>query len=185
MTESTFCKICGNALSAKDITLSTSGYPFSNGHRLREYCGAPLHLHCVEKWPDRIEFSKAYYEHRYAQFVKEGWYIIAEHEDWFVGFIPPGPNMTPPAGMEDLVEVRIKDWPFVLYGHAEKWTEFFLGQWREYHPALYGRTLVRAAMVVRDVQQILPDTNTIVEVINERLSRKESAVSSSRSPVAG
>jgi hypothetical protein len=41
--------------------------------------------------------------------------VLAKTGDWFIGFIPPGQHMLIP-GQEDLVEVRIRDWPFILWG---------------------------------------------------------------------
>lgn len=161
------CPICGSDLVEGDVTVDTSGCAFPQEHRLWRYCDAPLHLACLEGWPDREEFSEAYFVQRRQQFADQSWFILAEADDWFVGFIPPGPYVSVP-GSEDLVEIRIRDWPFVLYGHAERWTQLFSGGWRKYHPALCGEALKRAREIMSQVKEILPDTETIVELINRR-----------------
>jgi len=169
--ETSNCKICGKTIADTEHKIFTSGDAFPANHRLLPYCNTPLHLDCVGKWPFRIEFSAASYDQRLEQYLRTGWYIIARQEDWFVGFIPPGPDMSPPEGMEDLVELRMRDWPLVLYGHAEKWSEFLMRGWQNFDPPLRGKALMRAAKAVREAQIVLPDTNTIIEVINERLKK--------------
>ncbi len=165
------CLICGKELSEGDATVSTSGCAFPQSHKLWRYCDAPLHLACMETWSDRETFSHAYYVQRHQQFLDESWFILAEEKDWFVGHIPAGLYHSEP-GFEDLVEIRIRDWPFVLYGHAEEWTQFFIDGWQKYQPALSGKALHRAREVMSQVMLVLPDTETIVELINKRLRRK-------------
>ena len=171
--DSIICKICSKPVEEKEHSIFISSDAFPSNHRLSAYCDKPLHLDCIARWPFRIEFSSASYDLRVEQYLGSGWYIIARQEDWFVGFIPPGPEMAPPEGMEDLVEVRVRDWPLVLYGHAEKWSEFLQRGWQDFEPPLRGKALIRAAKTVREVQQVLPDTNTIVEIINERLKQSK------------
>ena len=170
LTENT-CLICGKEFSEGDATVSTSGCAFPQSHKLWRYCDAPLHLACMEMWSDCKTFSNAYYVQRRQQFLDESWFILAEEKDWFVGFIPPGLYQTKP-GYEDLVEIRIRDWPFILYGHADEWTQFFSGGWQKYQPALSGKALYRAREVMSQVRRVIPDTQAIVELINKLLKRK-------------
>ena len=159
------CALCGEPLDRP--CLDTSGCAFPRGHRLFCYCDTWLHIDCLHDWPDRAEFSEAYFLQRYEQFRREQWWILADTPDWYVGFIPPGQYMSIP-GSEDLVEVRVRDWPFVLWGHAEQWTEFLAGGWRADQSGLYGMAGARAEVVIREVSSVLPSTEAIVGTINDR-----------------
>lgn len=159
------CALCKEPLNRPALT--TSGCAFPRGHRLFCYCDAPLHIDCLHDWPDRAEFSEAYYQQRYEQFKEQRWWVLSESPDWFVGFIPPGQYMSIP-GQQDLIEVRVKDWPFVLWGHAEQWTEFLAGRWRDEQDGLHGMAGARAEVVVAEVAKVFPDTHFIVTAINER-----------------
>ena len=172
LLSSSECVICGKELKTGEPYLDTSGCVFTPEHRLWKYCDAPMHIRCLETWPDRVEFSEAYYNQRREQYDHENWLVLAEKSNWFVGFIPPGPYMQV-EGSEDLVEVRIKDWPFVLWGHAERWTEFFKSGWREYHPALTGQAVEKARAVLKEAEEVLPDTETIVDLINRSMGWSE------------
>jgi predicted 2-oxoglutarate/Fe(II)-dependent dioxygenase YbiX len=58
--ENSRCAICGGPLS-EPFTV-TSGCALWPDHRLFRFCDAPLHLSCLNTWPDREEFSRAYYD---------------------------------------------------------------------------------------------------------------------------
>ncbi|HID31277.1 MAG TPA: hypothetical protein EYP19_14940 [Desulfobacterales bacterium] len=161
------CVICGKKFKKGELYLSTSGCAFPQEHRLWKYCDAPMHLLCLESWPDREEFSEAYYVQRREQYDLEGFLILAERDDWFVGFIPPGRYMGI-KGAEDLVEIRIRDWPFVLYGKAGQWTEFINGGWLEDNPFLSEEALQRASAVIKEVGEVLPDSETIVDLVSSK-----------------
>lgn len=161
------CVICGKKFKMGEPYLSTSGCAFPQEHRLWKYCDAPMHILCLETWPDREEFSEAYYVQRREQYNLEGFLILAEKDDWFVGFIPPGPYMRI-EGAEDLVEIRIRDWPFALYGKAGQWTEFINGGWLEDNPFLSGEALERASAVIKEVKEVLPDSETIVDLVSSK-----------------
>jgi hypothetical protein len=165
ISEFSVCAICKEPLDRP--ALATSGCAFPRSHRLFEYCDAPIHIDCLNDWPDRVEFSEAYYVQRYQQFRREGFWVLAEASDWFVGYIPPN-QFELMLGQEDLVEVRVRDWPFVLWGHAEHWTEFLAGTWQQGQEELHGMARARAEVVVREVAKALPNTEVIVAAINRR-----------------
>jgi hypothetical protein len=122
----------------------------------------------LESWQAREEFSEAYFKQRLDQFKREGWPILADSPEWFVGYIPPGsyPSIVP--GLEYFTEIRIRDWPLTLYGNAIEWDTFFNSGWMTFQQGLSGKALLRAMAVLAEVETVLPNTAAIFSAIRKK-----------------
>jgi hypothetical protein len=152
------CAICDESLS-RPYT-ATSGCAFGPGHRLFVFCDAPLHLSCLEVWPDREEFSLAY--HTQALDACRAGYgtLIHVGESWFLGCGPSTPPERP-----YFARVVLRDWPIWLYTRFEAWDTFVM---EGYRAGLVGAALARADAVMTEVRITLPDQRSLQEAWKAR-----------------
>ena len=126
--ESSKCVICGELLDRPYTT--TWGVFFPVGSSLYRYCDAALHFDCLEKWPERAEFSAGYYNAALENYRSSG-NILIEQDNWILGCGPTRHNK-PPEWMSGRLrnelphyaEVRLPNWPFRLYSYWSDWDTF-------------------------------------------------------------
>ena len=168
--ETSRCSLCGGELDRP--FLSTSGCAFPETHRLWQYCDAPLHIDCLQDWPDRIEFCSAYYRQRLDQYAREGWYVLATGDGWFCGKTSPYPGTIFAAGDGDLVEIRVEDWPIRFLAHISRWSEFIRGDWHDSASNLHSYAFARAQIVIAEAKTLIPDTQALYKLIAHHASSK-------------
>ena len=83
------CAICNKALD-RPFT-ATSGLAFGPDHFLWHYCDAPLHLDCLETWPHREEFSRAYFDRNLRNQRTGTGTLLEVGDSWFFCVWPFGP----------------------------------------------------------------------------------------------
>ena len=89
------CPICDGLLD-RPFT-ATSGVAFPRGHRLWRYCDAPLHFDCLAAWPDREEFSRAYFVSALANGWRGRATILRATARWFLACgLPSGAAVVRP-----------------------------------------------------------------------------------------
>ncbi len=147
--------------------LATSGSAFPPEHRLWRFGDAPIHIDCLQDWPDRHEFCSAYYRQRLEQYSREGWPILAFGDGWFLGMALPYPGTVYAALDEDIVEVHVEDWPITFMADARPWTEFISGRWHDSATHLHSYALARAQVVIGEVRRAAPDTKALYALITE------------------
>jgi len=155
-----------------DPYVATSGVAFPQDHRLWKYCDAPMHLDCLEQWPDREEFSLGYYESEYEHHQALGRNILGEGENWllvcgphrrsdlssfrFVGKITPADMPLVPS----YAKVVLRHWPFQLYSKWNDWTEYANTVYAE---CLTGKALEAAHAVMNEVREIAPNKERLAK----------------------
>lgn len=55
----TTCALCGEQLAERPY-MATSGVWYDRGEELFDYCDAPMHWDCYERWPHRERFAEDY-----------------------------------------------------------------------------------------------------------------------------
>ena len=146
--ENSVCALCGETLDRP--FLATSGCAFPQEHRLWRYCDAPLHVDCLQDWPDRVEFCSAYYRQRLDQYAEEKWFVLASGDGWFCGKALPYPGSVFAEEDNKFVEVRVEDWPITFPIEAGRWSEFLESEWQSLGVQLHGYALARAQVVMQD-----------------------------------
>jgi hypothetical protein len=163
ITDTTTCPLCNEQLDRP--SLATSGCAFPQGHRLWQFCDAPMHIDCLQDWPDRVEFCSAYYRQRLDQYTRERWPILATGDGWFLGMALPYPGTVYADLDEDIVEIRVEDWPISFQADAHEWSEFMAGEWQSSAEHLHSYALARAQVVIAQVRHAVPDTNALYRLI--------------------
>lgn len=132
------CAICTGKLTRSFV--ATSGIAFPRSHRLFAFCDAPLHLDCLERWPDRLEFSAGYFSAGRTMFESAG-ALLHEEATWLLGCGIIGGRVT-------YVEVRMKEWPLRFIAAREHWVEYWQGKFAE---RLSGEALAAAQRIAAPV----------------------------------
>lgn len=145
------CAICGEPLS-RPYT-ATSGCAFRPDHRLFAFCDAPLHLSCLEIWPDREELARAYHDQALDAWREGYGTLVHIGENWVLGC---GPSTLPK--LPYFAQVCLRDWPIRLYTRFDEWDTFVS---EGYRTSLSGDALSRADVVMTDVRAMLPDQQTL------------------------
>lgn len=141
------CAICDGPLDG--AYTATSGCAFPEGHDLWRYCDAPLHLDCLERWPQREQFSRGYFEMAVEQRRLGYGHVLARGASWVLVCGPRAED-----GLPYFAEVRLADWPFRLYSKWGEWAYFIGGGYKE---DLEGAALAAADMVMAEVREAAPD----------------------------
>ena len=149
------CAICGERLD-RPYT-ATSGCAFPEAHPLWRYCDAPLHLDCLERWPQRGQFSRGYFDAAVEQRRSGYGHLLAQGETWVLVCGPHVEDNTP-----YFAEVRLPDWPFRLYSKWGDWPYFIGGGYRE---GLEGAALSAADKVMAEVREIAPDGPALMRLL--------------------
>lgn len=149
------CAICGQRLDR--AYTATSGCAFDSKHPLWEYCDAPLHLDCLERWPQREQFSRGYFDATVDSRRQGYGHLLAQAKSWV---LVCGPRWN--TGLPYFAEVRLIDWPFRLYSKWEDWSDYIGGRYRE---ALEGAALAAADRVMAEVREIAPDGSALSQLL--------------------
>jgi hypothetical protein len=157
ITPTSVCAICGSKLDR--AYTATSGVAFPRGHRLWVYCDAPLHLNCLENWPDRIAFSLGYFQNT-LDFCGFGiTHLLARGDNWI---LICGPCVI--EGNPYYAAIHLKDWPFRLYSHWNEWDEFITGGFQE---GLEGKALTAAQNVINEVKKVAPNLKALKDLLEQ------------------
>jgi hypothetical protein len=161
------CAICGDPLSSPYT--ATSGCAFGAGHLLFRYCDAPLHLACLEGWPHREPFSRAYFDDSLASYRSGRGILLHDAGSWFlacgpvVGLDSPSVKiMRRTPGKPVYAEVRLADWPFRLYSPWGDWDAYALDGFSE---GLAGAALAVAQRVMSEVRAIAPTQAALTRLL--------------------
>lgn len=148
------CPICGAIIDESRPYVATSGIAFPPGHRLFQYCDAPLHLDCLVSWPDRGQLARRYYDRDVAYHQSFGGVLI-EAEDWILLCGPAAAGEKP-----DYVCLRQCDWPMTLVKvRWAQWEALLAGEgaeaWRS--PPIAGAL----APIMQRLAKQLPDQGAL------------------------
>ena len=139
------CRICDGPLD-RPYT-ATSGIAFPPAHRLHPYCDAPLHYDCLATWPDREEFSRAYFVGSLAGGWRGRGTVLHATASWFL-------SCGRPVGASPFFAcVYLRDWPFRLYSQWANWSSFVED---DYRGDLDGDALDAATAVMEEVREVAP-----------------------------
>src|SRR5689334_3462862 len=148
------CAICDAPLDREFA--ATSGVAFPRGHRLHPYCDAPLHLDCLATWPDREEFSRAYFVSALSATWRGRGTILSATPRWFLACgLPVG--ATP-----FFACVHLRDWPFRLYSQWSEWTPYVDAGYRD---GLVGAALDAADEVMAEVALEAPTLESLTALL--------------------
>lgn len=147
VSASSRCAICGGRLD-RPYT-ATSGVPFNGPPRLAAYYDAPLHWDCLPTWPERAEFSRAYFVSGLWSYWSGHGTLLRAMPDWFLACGPPASDGDP-----RYAEIRLPEWPFRLYSDWHDWDEFVDGGFRRKLPL--GPALDAAEAVMSQVRRTVP-----------------------------
>ena len=151
----TRCAICHGLLD-RPYT-ATSGVAFPPNHALFQYCDAPLHLDCLETWPDRREFSRGYFLNALATDWRGGHgTVLRARERWFLA---SGPHS---AGTPSYIRLVLRDWPFKLYSGWADWDAFIEGLYRG---DLGGKARLAVDEVMAEVRLAAPTLEALEKLL--------------------
>jgi hypothetical protein len=147
ITQHSRCAICNSKLD-RPYT-ATSGIAPDIEADLFEFCDAPLHLDCLETWPHRDAFARAYFVAavRFHEHPLRGVLLRTDTLALVTGPAPRG--QTP-----DYAAIHLRDWPLQLYSKWNAWTSFVDGGFRT---GWSGQALHAATEAVRVVAAVAPD----------------------------
>jgi hypothetical protein len=147
------CRICGTGYATRAF-VATSGSAFPPEHDLFPFCDAALHLDCLERWPDRVRFSRGYFE--LARHDRDPATFLAEGSDWVLRCGPATPASEP-----YYAAVFLADWPLRLYARWHAWADLVA---RDHAAGLEGAALDAARRAITEVAAIAPDTAALARL---------------------
>ena len=149
--ESSTCALCGALVRERPYT-ATSGVAFESTHPLFRYCDAPLHFDCLERWPQRVAFSQAYFFGPVAMSVC----VPPERRAllYFGGELALLCGPATPPESPYYAEVLLRQWPCRLYSKLAEWPDFVAGGYRT---PLVGEALVAAEQAMTTISTLAPD----------------------------
>jgi hypothetical protein len=147
---------------------------------MRKFGDAPLHQDCLATWEHRIRFARGYFDRAREGVWKDQGLLLLEGEGWFLRCGPPlseellrrysaSPLFSGARpGEPYFAEVRIAEWPKVLYTPWNKWPEYAAGGFRQ---GLVGELLHAAEAVMAQVQPLVPDMASLNELRRQAMGR--------------
>lgn len=148
----TRCPIC----ESTDLTrayLATSGGFFPEGHELWRFCDAPLHLDCLERWPDRRRFARGYFDLWRDECLRGHGVLLAERSSWLLRCGPAKADADP-----YYAEVRLSEWPLRLYSRWDEWSHYVA---KGYRDGLLGQVLDAADEAMSQVRDVAPTVSAL------------------------
>lgn len=176
ITQGSRCAICHELLRGRGLDpdrpfTATSGCAFASTHRLFRFCDAPLHLDCLAAWPDRVEFSLAYFHGSLEGYRSGSGSLLYASTSWFLACGPIveqastiQARMAWHVGEPVFAEVRLAEWPFRLYSKWRQWDAALSGGFRQ---DLTGPALDAANQVISEVRLVAPTHELLTRLLHQ------------------